>query len=139
MAKTFPSDEWFVELQDRLNGNETYNQQAEGWGVDFDGDFIFTLQPDGQLTETVQYFIGLEDGSCTEVHRVDDPAVEDNGFEMIGDYSSWQKLVRDELGAIEGIMSGDFELQGSMNTLLKYQDAATTFVGTCSEIDTEFV
>lgn len=139
MAKTFPSDEWFDELQDRLNDNETYNQQAEGWGVDFDGDFIFTLQPDGQLSETVQYFIGLEDGKCTGVHRVYDAAEEDNGFEMVGDYSSWQKLVRDELGAIEGIMSGDFELKGSMNTLLKYQDAATTFVGTCSEIDTEFV
>ena len=48
-------------------------------------------------------------------------------------------LVQGELGAIEGIMSGEFELQGSMNTLLKYQNAATTFVGTCSEIDTKFV
>lgn len=139
MAKTFPSDEWFAELKDRLNNNETYNQQAEGWGLDFDGDFVFTIQPADQLDETVQYFIGLLDGECTEVYRVHDPASEDFGFELIGDYSSWKQLARGELGAIEGIMSGDFELDGSMNTLLKYQDAATTFVGTCSEIDTEFV
>lgn len=139
MAKTFPSDEWFDELKDRLNSNETYAEQAEGWGLDFDGDFVFTIQPADELGETVQYFIGLLDGECTEVYRIDDPASEDFGFEMIGDYASWKRLVRGELGAIEGIMSGDFELDGSMNTLLKYQDAATTFVGTCSEIDTEFV
>lgn len=139
MAKQFPSDEWFEELKRRLNDNDTYSEQAEGWGVDFDGDFIFTVQPGDGLNETVQYFIGLHDGDCTEVYEVDDPTEEKNGFNLIGDYSSWQDLARGELGAIEGIMSGDFELEGSMNTLLKYQDAATTFVGTCSEIETEFV
>lgn len=139
MAKQFPSDEWFDELKDRLNSNETYAQQAEGWGTDFDGDFIFTIEPGNGLNEVVHYYIGLYDGECTEVYEVENPAAEDNGFEMSGDYSSWQQLVRGELGAIEGIMSGDFELDGSMNDLLKYQDAATTFVGTCSEIDTEFV
>ena len=139
MTELFPSQEWFEELKDRLNSNDEYAEQAEGWGTDFNGDFIFTIQPAGSLEETVQYYIGLHDGECTEVYEVDDPASEDNGFNMVGDYDAWQMLAQGELGAIEGIMSGDFELQGSMNTLLKYQNAATTFVGTCSEIDTKFV
>lgn len=139
MAKQFPGDEWFDELKDRLNDNETYSEEASGWGTDFDGDFIFTIKPGDGLHESVHYYIGLHDGDCTEVYEVSNPAAEDNGFQMSGEYSSWKQLVRGELGAIEGIMSGDFELDGSMNTLLKYQDAATTFVGTCSEIDTEFV
>lgn len=138
MAKPFPSDQWFGELEDRLNSNETYSEQATGWGTDFDGDFIFTIEAGDGLSESVHYYIGLHDGECTETYEVSNPAGEGNGFEMSGDYASWKELVRGELGAIEGIMSGDFELDGSMNTLLKYQDAATTFVGTCSEIDTEF-
>ncbi|WP_254829272.1 SCP2 sterol-binding domain-containing protein [Haloglomus salinum] len=138
MAKTFPSDEWFDELGDRLNANETYTEQAEGWGVDFDGDFIFTIEAGDGLPETYHYFIGLEDGDCTGTRPVDNPAEVENGFELSGPYGNWQSLVRGEMGAIEGIMGGDFELDGSMNTLLKYQDAATTFVESCSEIETEF-
>lgn len=139
MVKVFPSDEWFAELKDRLNDNETYAEQASGYGVDFNGDYIFTIEAENGLEETVHYFIGLEDGSCTGVHEVDNTAEEDNGFELVGPYSSWKTLVQGEMGAIEGIMGGDFELDGSMNTLLKYQNAATTFVETCSEIETEFV
>jgi putative sterol carrier protein len=139
MATKFPSDEWFDELEDRLNANETYSEQAAGWGVDFDGDFMFTIEAGDGLPETHHYFIGLEDGDCTGTRPIGNPAEVDNGFELSGSYGNWQNLVRGEMGAIEGIMGGDFELDGSMNTLLKYQDAATTFVESCSEIETEFV
>lgn len=139
MAKTFPSQTWFEELQDRLNSNETYNQEASGYGVDFNGDYLFTIEAGDGLTQTAHYFIGLEDGECTEVYEVDNPNEAGHGFQLSGSYGNWKRLVRGETGAIEGIMSGDFELGGSMNTLLKYQNAATTFVETCSEIDTEFV
>ena len=139
MAKTFPSDEWFEELGDRLNANETYGEQAEGYGVDFNGDYIFTVGAGGGLPETHHYFIGLEDGDCTGTRPVDNPAEVDHGFQLSGPYENWKNLVRGEMGAIEGIMGGDFELDGDMNTLLKFQDAATTFVDTCSEIETEFV
>jgi putative sterol carrier protein len=139
MAKTFPSDDWFGELEDRLNANETYKEQAEGYGVDFNGDFIFTIEAGDGLTETHHYFIGLEDGDCTGTRPIDNPADADDGFQLSGPYGNWKNLVNGEMGAIEGIMGGDFELDGDMNTLLKYQNAATTFVETCSEIDTEFV
>lgn len=43
------------------------------------------------------------------------------------------------MGAIEGIMSGQFELDGDLNTLMQYQDAATTLVEHCAEIDTDVV
>lgn len=139
MTTTFPSDEWFEQLKEQLNDNETYEKQASGYGVNFNGDYVLTIEGGEGLDETVHYFVGLEDGKCTEVYEVDSPAEADNGFQLIGPYGVWKQLVRGDLGAIEGIMSGDFELEGSMNTLLKFQDAATTFVETCSEIDTDFV
>lgn len=43
------------------------------------------------------------------------------------------------MGAIEGIMSGQFELDGDLNTLMQYQDAATTLVEHFTKIDTDVV
>lgn len=139
MAATFPSEEWFEQLERQLNENETYAEQAAGYGVDFDGDYVFTIGAGDGLAETVHYYVGLEDGACTGVREVDSPDEVETGFQLSGDYASWKKVVRGEMGAIEGIMGGELELDGDMNTLLTYQEAATTFVDTCSNIDTEFV
>lgn len=83
--------------------------------------------------------VGLEDGDCCVVHEVDSLEDVDYGFELSGPDGNWHEVVRGEMGAIEGIVSGDFELDGDLNKLLEYQEAATTFVETCSEIETEFV
>lgn len=43
MASWFPSREWLAAYRERLNNNETYGEVSEGWGVDFEGDFIFEI------------------------------------------------------------------------------------------------
>ncbi len=43
MTNWFPSREWLAAYRDRLNENETYEEQSEGWGVDFDGGFVFEI------------------------------------------------------------------------------------------------
>ncbi len=43
MTEWFPSREWLKAYQATLNDNETYQAASEGWGVDFEGDFIFEI------------------------------------------------------------------------------------------------
>lgn len=43
MAEWFPSREWLAAYRRTLNDNETYRRESEGWGVDFDGDFVFEI------------------------------------------------------------------------------------------------
>lgn len=43
MAYWFPSRDWLAAYRERLNNNETYGEVSEGWGVDFEGDFIFEI------------------------------------------------------------------------------------------------
>lgn len=43
MAEWFPSREWLHTYRAALNNNETYREASEGWGVDFDGDFVFEI------------------------------------------------------------------------------------------------
>lgn len=139
MATTFPSETWMEELKRELNEDEAYEEAASGWGLDFDGDFVFHIQPDEGLEEARFFYVGLEDGRCTGVREVEGVDEADAGFVYRGPYSKWKRAIRGEIGPIEGLMSGHFELDGDMQTLLQYSDAATRFVETSSRIDTDFV
>lgn len=43
MTEWFPSREWLESYREQLRTDETYADASEGWGVDFDGDFLFVL------------------------------------------------------------------------------------------------
>ena len=39
----FPSREWLDAYRAALNDNDRYTEASEGWGVDFEGDFVFEI------------------------------------------------------------------------------------------------
>lgn len=149
MAVEFPSDEWIEEWKERLNDNEDYADAAADWGVGWNGDFIYTIEIDDDLKEEIpelvgddnkiHYFVGLEGGKCTDAFRVDDLSEVDYGFEIIGPYENWKKLAQGEIGAIDSLMSGKFELNGDMQKVMQYSDGAVTMVESATEIETEFL
>ncbi|MFC6733480.1 MULTISPECIES: SCP2 sterol-binding domain-containing protein [unclassified Haladaptatus] len=138
MAIEFPSDRWISEWEDRLQNNEEYAKASQGWGVGFNGDFIFHLKPDDRLPDDRYFFIGLEDGDVYDCRQVENPEAIDYGFAYRGDYTDWVRLTQGEVGAIDGLMSGVFNLDGDMQKVLQYSDAAVSMVETASEIDTDY-
>lgn len=138
MGLPFPSDQWIQQWEEQLDDNETYAETSDGWGVDFDGDFIFHLQADDRLPEDRYFYIGLEDGDVFGCRKVDDPDAVDHGFVYRGAYSDWVRLTEGEVGAIDGLMSGVFDLDGDMQKVLQYSDAAVQMVETASEIETDY-
>jgi putative sterol carrier protein len=138
MAITFPSEEWIQEYQRRLNENEEYDEKGAGWGVGFNGDFIFHLRPDDRLPEDEYYFVGLEDGEVSGCRRIDSPDEVDAGFVLRGDYSDWVALNRGDIGAIDGMMSGVFEIEGDMQKVLQYSEASVVMTEVSTGIDTEY-
>ena len=141
MPVSFPSqgEQWISEYGDLLDESDTYTQHGSGWGVGFNGDFLFVVEPDGSYDgEPVYFFLGLEDGSCTDAFAVDDPDDVDCGFVFRGSYENWVKLFSGELGPVDGMMSGAFEIEGDMQKVLQYSQAAVTMTETGREIDTEF-
>lgn len=138
MAYEFPSEEWIQEYETRLNDNEEYREMAEGWGVGFNGDFVYHIQADDRLPSDEYYFVGLEDGDVYDCRRIDSPDEVDWGFIIHGDYSDWVRLSEGEIGAIDGMMSGVFEIEGDMQKVLQYSDAAVAMTETSVGIDTEF-
>lgn len=138
MAIPFPSDEWIQEWRERLNDNDEYAEKGEGWGDGFDGDFVFHVRADDRLPEDRYFFIGLENGTCTEARRIDDPEEVDAGFTYRGDYSDWLALNNGDIGPIDGMMSGVFDIEGDMQKVLQYSEAAVVMTETGREIDTEY-
>lgn len=138
MAHVFPSEDWIKTFQKQLNENEAYAEAASDWGVDFNGDFIFTIEADELYDQTEHYFVGLEAGDCTDAYHTENPDDEDYGFVYSGPYSNWKEMVNGNIGAIDGMMSGQFSLDGDMQKVLQASDAAAALVETSSSIETEF-
>ncbi|WP_246985881.1 SCP2 sterol-binding domain-containing protein [Halorientalis marina] len=139
MSYEFPSEAWIEQFQDRLNDNETYREAASDWGIEFNGDFIFEVEAADGLAESHYYFVGLEAGDCTDAYRTETPEDEPYGFWFAGAYDDWKRMVEGDVGAIDGLMSGTFELEGDMQKVLQATDAAAALVDTTTEIESDFV
>lgn len=157
MTLLFPSEAWFERYGEKIDDDEAYAEMASDWGTDFNGDFLFVMTDvptedldEDELPEEIredldQYivdgtgyaYLGLEGGDCTESQLVehDDPAIEEAGFQMTGDYDAWTKLTSGQIGAIDGMMSGQFDLDGDMQKVMAASDAASRLTEISSEID----
>ncbi|MFB6166565.1 MAG: SCP2 sterol-binding domain-containing protein [Haloarculaceae archaeon] len=159
----FPSKEWFAEYQEAVNADEKYVSASEGWGVDFNGDFIFKMtdmpldeidvdsMPEDLQDQMGTYvketggeghvglaFVGLEDGECTEARLIESADEVEEGFQLTGPYDNWVELIRGNIGAVDGMMSGKFELDGDMQKILQYTDAATRLTEDAGSVDAVF-
>lgn len=157
----FPSQAWFDEYRERIDDDEEYADLAADWGVGFDGDIVFEMTdmpvdeldhdalPEEQREEIDRYvdeetgtghaLLGLEAGECTRATFVEDLDDEAYGFVMTATNDVWKELVSGEIGAIDGMMSGKFEIRGDMQKMLEYSDAAARLTEISAGIDAEFV
>ncbi|PSP44794.1 sterol carrier protein [Halobacteriales archaeon QH_10_70_21] len=127
------------EYGELLDENEADDEADADWGVGFDGDFLFVVEPDDAYDgEPVSFFLGLEDGDCTAAYEVSDPDDEEYGFVFRGPYTDWKRLFEGELGPVDGMMSGEFDIEGDMQKMLQYSEAAVEMTETGRGIDTEF-
>jgi len=156
----FPSSAWFDSYQDGINADD---ELAEDWGVDFNGDFVFTMtdmpvddldrdaMPD-ELDEEIDAYIhetdsdgytghayvALEAGNCDDARLIEDPSEVDYGFVLRGTYDTWVDLIKGNVGAVDGMMSGQFELEGDMQKVLQYTDSATRLTDIAGGVDAVF-
>lgn len=154
----FPSQVWFSEYRMRINDDDEYAEQAADWGTDFNGNFVFTMEdmpidsldtdamPDSLAAELDRYvreedgsyvgdaFLGLKGGECPAARLVEGPDEVDPGVTLTADNDTWKQLMAGEIGVVDGMMSGHFEIDGDMQKSMQYSRAAVRL----TEIDAEF-
>ncbi len=155
----YPSKEWLEEYCRMLNQSKEYKEAGKGWGVGWNGDFIFQIEnipidkisvenlPANLAKELKEYlingtsysFIQLKDGECKGVRPLKDPKEVEAGFIMKGPYENWKKLTKGEIDATRALLTRQFKLEGNMAKVMQYTRAATTMTKISSSIKTEFI
>ncbi len=88
--------------------------------------------------DTVYAHIGLERGDCTEVGMVESREESDAAFVIHGEYDDWKELIEGS-DPIQLIMSGKLELEGDMNRVMEYAEAAQRLAGVSAETETRYI
>jgi len=142
MSITFPHDAaaWVDQYREVLNNSEDYAADGAGWGVDFDGSFVFEIRPDSTYTgEPVYMYLDLVDGECTETDILESADEREHGFELRADYGDWKDLIEGDWNPIEAILSGPFDLDGDRVKVMQWSSAGIAMVELAGAVDTDFV
>lgn len=141
MSVKLPSEaeQWVEQYMEKLDQSDRYSHAGEGWGVGFNGNFLFEMRPgDAYDGESVYLFLELKDGACLDASVTNEPESEDWGFAFRGDYEDWKSLSAGELDPVEGMMNGTFDLDGDMQKVMQFSQAAIVMTETAGEIDTDY-
>ncbi|TFG24508.1 MAG: sterol carrier protein [Promethearchaeota archaeon] len=148
----FGSNDWAKAFCKAINDNTAYKESASWW----EGDFVFVIQPSGNLKEEIKMYVGLLHGDCTGAKTLAPGEAFDTlpanspprplkegekvGAEFVfsGTYDNWVKVLKKELDPIQGLMAGKFKLVGNMAKVMRATKAAQELVASTTRIDTEF-
>jgi putative sterol carrier protein len=151
--------EWLDEYRKMLNQNKEYKEAGKGWGVGWNGDFIFQIEkipvdkisfeklPPDVAKELREYVINgtsyslvqLKDGECTGARPLKDPKEVQVGFIEKGPYENWKKMSRGQLDPTRALLARQFTLEGDMAKVMRYSRAASLMAKVSASVKTEFI
>lgn len=134
MTLLFPSEAWLQAFADEVNKNEEYQEAAKDW----EGDFYFIIEPEGQLKERTITYMDLWHGQCRSACIITNEADKNPEFRMRAPIGTWKKVFEKKLNPIQGMLVGQLKVSGNMMKIVKSPRAALALVNCCSRIPTSF-
>jgi len=134
MSFRFPSNEWILELSRLLNESLSYESSAKDW----EGDFVFVVEPDEAYEETSHLFLGLRHGKSTGGALLSSPDERPVEYRITAPYGVWRKVIEGKLDPIQGMMMRKLKLQGDLMKIMRYPKAAKEIVSCCADVPTEW-
>ena len=134
MPLEFPSDEWIKELSNQLNASESYERSAKDW----EGDFVFVVEPDEAYDASSYLFLGLFHGKSPDASELTGEDEREAAFVIRAPFSVWRQVIEGKLDPIQGMMTRRLKLQGDMMKIMRYPKAAKEIVDCCALVPTDF-
>jgi len=134
MTLRFPSDEWIKELSSKLNEGEAYEKSARDW----EGDFVFVVEPDDAYQGTAYLFLGLYHGKSPDAAMIASEDARQAEFVLRAPFSNWRRVIEGKLDPIQGMMTRKLKVEGNMMKIMRYPKAAKEIVSCCALIPTDF-
>jgi putative sterol carrier protein len=134
MAFLLTSEEWIKALMEVVNTSEVYAEAGREW----EGDFYLIVEPAGQFTDTLYFYIDLWHGKCREAYLSPDGKEKNPEFRISAPITSWIEIVEGRLDAVQGMLSRRLKVQGNLLKITRHVRAAKALVDCCSSIPTEY-
>ncbi len=134
MAFKFPSDEWIKELSRQLNESEAYAKSAKDW----EGDFVFIVDPDDAYDGVAYLYLGLYHGKSPDAGAMASADERETEFVLRAPFSNWRKVIEGKLDPIQGMMTKKLKVEGNMMKIMRYPKAAKEIVTCCASVPTDF-
>ena len=131
----FPSAEWLVALQAKLNSDEKYAAIAKGW----EGDMLFVIDPGGNLKEEMKLYLDLWHGACRSASVVAPGAEPKATFSLRAPYENFTKLLKGELEPMQALLTRKLGVQGNMAVIMRSVPVVLDFVRCCREVTDSYL
>ncbi|MGD8902203.1 MAG: SCP2 sterol-binding domain-containing protein [Anaerolineae bacterium] len=134
MTFRFPSDEWIKAMAEKVNESDAYRKSALKW----EGDFYFICEPGPGLEEKVVLYIDLWHGDARDAYEVADEGDMDPEFVIRAPVNTWRRVIEKKLDPIQGMITGQLKLSGTMSKIMRFPKAASELVNCATKVPTEF-
>jgi putative sterol carrier protein len=134
MTFKFPSDEWIKAMEEAVNNSEAYRKSATKW----EGDFFFVVEPGPGLPEPSVLYIDLWHGEARSSCEVGDESEKDPEFVIRAPVATWRRVIERKLDPIQGMITGQLKLSGTMSKIMRFPKAASELVNCATKVPTEF-
>ena len=136
MSAIFPSEEWLIELERKLNSDTRYQDIAKNW----EGDLFFFIEPEGNLKEQLTFYLDLWHGACRKV--VYKPASEsypNPTFTLTASYRDITSILTSKLNPMTAMMTSKLKVKGSMGYMMRNVPTVLDFVRVAQEVTKEIL
>jgi putative sterol carrier protein len=135
MAK-FPTDEWIVELDKKLNTDPAYARIAHNW----EWDLKFVIEPGGPLSKQVVYYLDLWHGKCRKVEQLTDSSADKPAaFVLRAPYENFTRILTGKLDPLQAMITRKLFVQGPMIVMMRNVPTVMDFVRCAREITDSYV
>ena len=134
MTYKFPSDEWIRAMQEEVNKSESYRKAATKW----EGDFYFIAEPGPGVPKPVVLYIDLWHGEARDAGAVANEGVKSPEFIIRAPVGTWRRVIERKLDPIQGMITGQLKLKGTMSKVMRFPKAAAELVNCATKVPTEF-
>ena len=133
MGLLFGSQEWIDAYAETVNSNAAYEDAEKNW----EGDFMFIIEPDGNLHEELRFYVDLYHGKARN-WRILSPGEEvETAYVFSGKWSNFELLLDGKLDPIKGLLARKFKLKGNMAAIVRAVKAAVELVKFLRSVDTD--
>jgi len=135
----YPSQEWCDEWKNALNNDPAVAETGKNWGVGFNGNWVFQVEPGAGLENVTYVYLEAAAGKCTDACILGDPSEKDPGFFVIGSYADFKPVVKGEKDFIEGVVKGIFKLKGDMAKIMRNAKFIRAVANSISSFPNEYL